>query len=78
MQKPDSVLLNEKYKILWNFDIQTDNQILARKSERVIFNKNKENLPNSGLCRPGKHRVQIKESKNRDKFLGFARELKKL
>ena len=27
---------------------------------------------------PGEHRVQLKESKKRDKYLDFARELKKL
>ena len=32
MQKPESVSENETHKILWDFDLQTDHQMLARLS----------------------------------------------
>ena len=37
----------------------------------------KENLPNSELCHPGRPPSKNKGSEKRDKYLGFARELKK-
>ena len=36
-----------------------------------------ENLHNCGLAVPADHRVKLKESEKRDKYLDFARELKK-
>ena len=41
---------NETHKILWNFDIQTDHLISARRPDLVKVNK-KDNLLNSGLHR---------------------------
>ena len=40
--------------------------------------KKKENLQNCGLYCPGGPQNKLKESKKRDKYLDFARELKKL
>ena len=48
MHNPEFVVENETHKILRDFEIQTDNVILARRPHFVIVNK-KENLPNSGL-----------------------------
>ena len=55
MHKPESILENETHKILRDVEIQTDHRILARRPDRVIITKKKkrENLPTSGLCRPG-------------------------
>ena len=52
MHNPESVLENETHKLVWDFEIQTDHLISARRSEQVIINK-KENLPNRGLYCPG-------------------------
>ena len=41
MHKPESILENETYKILWDFEIQTDHLILARKLDHVFINKKK-------------------------------------
>ena len=53
----ESVLKNEKHKILWDFEVQTDYQVQARRLDLVLINKEKkkkkENLTNSGLCFPG-------------------------
>ena len=56
MHNPESVLENEAHKILWDFEIQTDYLISARRLDLEIVNKKlkkEENLPNSGLCRSG-------------------------
>ena len=39
MYKPESVLENEIHKILWDFEVQTDHLILARRPNLVIINK---------------------------------------
>ena len=52
MHNPASVLENDTHKVLWNFDIQTDNLISARKPDLIIINKKIERLQNCRLCRP--------------------------
>ena len=39
MHKPESVLKNDTRKILWDFEIQTDTLILARRPDFLIINK---------------------------------------
>ena len=39
MHKRESVLKNETHKFLWDFEIQTDHQILAWTAGIVIVNK---------------------------------------
>ena len=41
--EPDSVLQNEDYEILWDFSIQTDHVIEARRPDLVVVDK-KEKL----------------------------------
>ena len=60
------VLENDTHKLLWDFDIQTDHLISARRPDLIIINK-KENM----------HRIKLKECEKRDKYLDLARELKK-
>ena len=46
INKPESNMENETHKIRWDFQIQTDHLILARRPDLVIVTK-KENLLNS-------------------------------
>ena len=52
MHNPESVLENETPKILWDFEIQMDHLISARRLDLVIVKKKKrkkrkeKNLPN--------------------------------
>ena len=48
MNKPESFLENESHKSLCDFEIEMDHQILARRSNLIIADKNMS-LPN---CRP--------------------------
>ena len=52
MHKPAPVLENEKHKLRWDFDIQTDHLISDRRLDLIIINK-KENLQNCRLSCPG-------------------------
>ena len=45
MHNPDFVLENETQKFHWDFEIQTDHQILLRGPDLVIINKKKKEEP---------------------------------
>ena len=46
MHKPESVQGNEIQKILWDFEIQSDYSVSARRSDLVLINKKKKMLIN--------------------------------
>ena len=80
MHNPAPVLENDTLKLLWDFDIQTDHLISARRPDFIIIKKKKkkkENLQNCGLSGPGWPQNNLKECEKRDKYLALARELKK-
>ena len=52
MHNPEPALKNETHKFLRGFEVQTNHLISARRSDPVIDNQRKDNLPNSGLCEP--------------------------
>ena len=53
MHNSAPVLENETHKLLWDFDIQTDHLISARRPDLKIINNKKENLQNCGFWSPG-------------------------
>ena len=68
MHDPESVQENETNKFFWDFEIQTDHLISARRPDLVIINKNKknkrkENLPNCELCYPGLAQSKIERKR---------------
>ena len=69
MYNPAPVLENDTHKHLWDFDIQTDHLISAKRPDLIIFNN---------FAVPADHRIKLKECEKRDKYLDLARELKKL
>ena len=76
MHNPESVLENETRKILWEFKIQTDHLISAKRPDLGIVNKKrKKNLPSFAVS--AYHLVKLKENEKKDKNLDLARELKK-
>ena len=82
MQSPESVLENEMNKLLLDFEIQTNHWISARRPDLVIINMNNNNKKKKRTCQvvdfdvQADHRVKLKESEKRDKYLVLARELK--
>ena len=79
MHNPAPVLENDTHKLLWDFDIQTDHLISARRPDFIIINKKKkkENLQNCRLSLLADHRIKLKECEKKDKYLDLARGLKK-
>ena len=75
---PASVLENDTHNLLWDFDIQTDHLISARRPDLIITNKKKKICKIVDFAVPADNRIKLKESEERDKYLDLARELKKL
>ena len=44
MHKPESILANEKYKILWDFEIAMDHLTSARHKKNIINSKNMKSV----------------------------------
>ena len=79
MNKPKSVRDNETYRMTKDFEIQIDHFILIRRLDQWWLTKKRkeENLLYYGRCHPADQREKIKESEKVDKYLEFAKELKK-
>ena len=74
MHKPESILANERYKIFWDVEIQTDHLIPTRKPDLLIINKEKKNLLYNGFCSPSEPLSKKQRSGKGDKYLDLARE----
>ena len=80
MHNPAPVLENATHKLLWDFNIQTDHLIPARRPDLIIINKKKKKK----ICKivdfvvPADHRINLKESEKKDKYFDLARGVKKL
>ena len=83
MHNPTRFLENDTHKLLWDFDIQTDHLISARRPGLIIINKKKEKKEKEiykivDFAVPADHRIKLKECEKKDKYFDLARELKKL
>ena len=82
MHSPTSHIENDTHKLLWDFDTQTDHLISARRPDLMIINNNKKKKKRISkivdFAVPADHRIKLKESEKKDKYLDLARELKKL
>ena len=80
MHNPAPVLENDTHKHLWDFDIQTDHLISAKRPNLIMINKKKRKK----ICKivdfavPADHRIRLKECENRHKYVDLARERKKI
>ena len=77
MHNPAPVLENDSHKLLWDFNIQTDYLIPARRPDLIIINKRKRICKIIDFAVPADHRINLKEWGKKDKYLDHARELKK-
>ena len=78
MHNPAPVLENDSHKLLWDFNIQTDHLIPARRPDLIIINKNKGTFKIVDFAVPADHRIKQKECEKKDNYLDVDRELKKL
>ena len=77
MHNQAHVLENDTHKLLWDFDIQTDHIILARRPDLIIIKKKKKRKK---ICKivdfvvPADHRIKLKQCEKKDKYLDLGRE----
>ena len=83
MHNPTSVLENETHKLLWDFDIQTDDLISARRPDLIATTTTTTTTTKKRTCQivdfavPADHRVKLKESKKKEIYVYIVRELKR-
>ena len=85
MHNPTAVLENNTHKLLWDFDIQTDLPISARRPDLIVTNKKKKKKKKKKkrTCKivdfavPADHRIKLKESEKKVKYLDLAKEFLK-
>ena len=76
MHNPAPVLENNTHKLLWDFNIQTDQRIPARTPDLIIINKIERICKIVDFAVPADHR--LKECEKKDKYLDLPTELKNL
>ena len=59
--EPESVLQNEDYKILWDFSIQTDHVIEARRPDLIVVDKKERSCKIIDFAVPRDSRIEEKE-----------------
>ena len=79
MHNPGSALENETHKIQWHFERLIDHQISTKQPDfEIVKKKKKRTCRKADFAVPAEHRVKLKESEKRDKYLDLAIELKKV
>ena len=80
--EPESVLENEDYKILWDFmwdfSIQTDHVIQARRPDLVVVDKKERSCKIIDFVVPGDSKIEEKEKDKVEKYQELGRELQKI
>ena len=69
---------NDRCKILWDFNIQTDHVIQARRPDMIVINKKENTAQVIDFAIPHDSRVDSKEIEKIEKYQDLVRELKKL
>ena len=76
--EPESVVENDTYKVLWDFNIQTEHDIEARRPDFILINKEDNNCFIVDFAIPYDTRVEQKEKEKVEKYQDLKRELQKI
>ena len=76
--EPADVVETDKVKILWNFNIQTDNVIEARRPDIVVVNKDEKSARIIGIAIPIDRNVKAKQEEKITKYQDLAIEIKRI
>ena len=71
MHNTATVLENDPHKLLWDFNIQTDHLIPARRPDLIIINKKKRIRKIVDFAVPADHRINLKGCEKKDKYLNL-------
>eukprot|EP00794_Sanderia_malayensis_P016665 gene16665-biopygen14077 len=76
--KPEGCVENEKVKLLWDFVVQCDREIIARKPDIVLVDKENKLTKIIDIAIPGEARVVEKEREKIDKYRPLRDEIARL
>ena len=76
--KPLSCTENESFKILWTFNIQTDNIIERRRPDMIIIDKTSKKAQIVDFAVPADHQIEISHQRKIESYRDLKRELQKL
>lgn len=76
--QPQSVTENEKVKLLWNFEIQTDRRIQARRPDIVLIDKTKKKATIIDIAVPDDRNINNKEKEKITKYQDLCLEIKRM
>ena len=76
--QPETVIENDSCKLLWDFSIQTDHVIQARRPDVILIDKEKKECKLIDFAIPYDSRVNEKEMEKIEKYQDLAREVQKL
>ena len=76
--QPEVVQKNERCKILWDLNIQTDQVIEARSPDKIVIDKESKFVTTIDFAIPYDTRFNSKEVEKIEKYKELAREIKKL
>ena len=76
--EPCSVIENDRCKILWDFTVQTDHIIQARRPDMIVIDKETNKAQIIDFAIPYDSRVDSKEMEKIEKYQDLVREMKKL
>ena len=70
-------MVNDDYRILWDFSIETDHAIEARRPDMIVEDRRNRQCKIIDFAVPYDNRVDNKEAEKIDKYQDLAREIKK-
>ena len=76
--KPEGVVENDDYKILWDVNIQCDQEIRERRPDILLFNKRAKEVKIIDIACPGDSRVKDKEREKIERYQALKDELSRL
>ena len=75
---PESVLENDKVKILWDFTIQKDRKMSHNRPDIVVIDKETNECHTVDVACPIDRRICLKEQEKEEKYIDLAFEIKRL
>ena len=76
-QKPEGVVESETFKVLWDFTVQCERKIDAKRPDIVFIDKERE-VVITGVAIPGDDRVEGKELEKLEKYQLLKDEIEKV
>ena len=74
---PEKVIENDRAKVLWDFYIRTDKQVIANKPDIVVVDKNTKYTTMIDIAVPSDLNINVKELETVDKYQPLREELER-